>query len=152
MAAERTKPNEGIAFDLMVHRIHTGVNLPAMGRSYTIIGFGGSQNDFTTVRYPAMTPSASVHDTANCEMCHNAGTENNLPVGLNAVVDPQGPIPSDQATAAACTACHATLPTASHALANTTALGESCGACHGPSADYNTLGLDYSVSKVHAQY
>jgi OmcA/MtrC family decaheme c-type cytochrome len=183
VAAQRTMPNQGIAFDLLVHRVHTGENLVSIfQRDYTIIGFGGSINDFsaaygtaikgitpTGVRYPAFDPTGSPHDTANCEMCHigpNAivktlpgsttpltlGTETNLPLGKNAVTDPQGPINPDPAITAACTGCHAAISTASHAMANTTALGESCVACHGSSADYSTLGLDYSVNSVHAQY
>jgi OmcA/MtrC family decaheme c-type cytochrome len=183
VAAQKNMPNQGIAFDLLVHRIHTGLNLEAdFGRDYTVVGFGGSISDFSAnfvtvpagitpsgVRYPAMGPTGAVHDTANCEMCHigpNAkvttlpgsttaltlGTETNLPLGLNAVTDPQGPINPDPAITAACTGCHAAISTASHALANTTALGESCQACHGSSADYNTLGLDYSVNAVHSQY
>ena len=169
VTAERSKPNQGIAFDLMVHRIHTGTNLPTMGRSYTIVGFGGSQNDFannfqslgTGVRYPAMDPTGAVHDTANCSLCHigptavvtgTVGTETNLPHGKNAVVDPQGPINPDPAITAACTGCHATLPTASHAMANTTALGENpATACHSTQLDYSAL--DYFRSApVHAQY
>jgi OmcA/MtrC family decaheme c-type cytochrome len=183
VAAQKNMPNQGIAFDLLIHRVHTGLNLEAdFGRDYTVVGFGGSINDFsnafatvpagitnTGVRYPAMDPTGAVHDTANCEMCHigpNAkvttvngsttpltlGTETNLPLGLNAVTDPQGPIPSDPAITAACTGCHAAISTASHALANTTSLGESCVACHGSSANYSTLGLDYSVQAVHSQY
>jgi len=172
VVAQQTLPAQGIGFDLMVHRIHTGVNLPTMGRSYTVVGHGGSISDFanayatvpasipnTGVRYPAMTPASAVHDTANCEMCHigpaaittaTVGTETTLPLGKNAVVDPQGPINPDPAITAACTGCHATISTASHALANTTSLGESCVACHGSTIDYSSL--DYSVSAVHAQY
>jgi OmcA/MtrC family decaheme c-type cytochrome len=187
IAAQQKLPNQGISFDLLVHRIHTGLNLPtiAAGQSnqdYFVVGHSGSSNDFsmafasipasipnTGVRFPAMDPTGAVHDTANCAMCHigpgaivttlngsttplTAGTETILPLGKNPVTDPQGPIPSDPAITAACTGCHAAISTASHAMANTTSLGESCIACHGASADYNSLGLDYSVSKVHAQY
>ena len=41
VVAQRSLPNQGIDFNLLVHRIHTGVNLPALGASYTVIGFGG---------------------------------------------------------------------------------------------------------------
>ena len=154
-ATQKNMPNQGIAFDLMIHRVHTGNNLVAMGRNYTIIGYGGSTNDFTTpeFRFPAMSPTASTTDTRNCEMCHLTGTQLNLPLGKNAVVDPQGPMPSDKAISAACTGCHATMSTASHAMSNTTALGESCMACHASGAQgMNGQGLDYAVDKVHAQY
>ncbi len=164
--AQKTAPNQGIAFDLMVHRIHTGDNLPAMGRSYTIIGYGGSINDFasnfqslgTGVRYPAMSATGTTQDTRNCQMCHNSdptsgSTAYNLPMGKNAIVDPQGPMTPDPAISAACTGCHATMATASHAMANTTTIGESCQACHAAGAvGFNGIGLDYAVDKVHAQY
>jgi OmcA/MtrC family decaheme c-type cytochrome len=151
--AQKTMPNQGIAFPLMVHRIHTGENLQTMNRQYTIVGYGGSINDFTDVKYPAMSPTGSTGDTRNCSMCHNAGTAYNLPMGKNAVTDPQGPINPDPAISNACTACHAAMPTASHAMASTSAMGESCQACHAAGAQgNNTLGLDYAVDKVHAQY
>jgi OmcA/MtrC family decaheme c-type cytochrome len=155
---QKAMPNQGIAFDLLVHRIHTGENLQSQGRNYTIVGFGGSINDFTDVRYPAMSPTGTTGDTRNCSMCHNADPTNtstafNLPMGKNAVVDPQGPINPDPAITAACTGCHATIATASHAMANTTALGESCQACHAAgTVGFNGTGLDYGVDKVHAQY
>jgi hypothetical protein len=37
-------------------------------------------------------------------------------------------------------------------MANTTAIGESCLACHAAGAQgFNSIGLDYAVDKVHAQ-
>ncbi len=143
--ADKAQPPQGIDFDFMVHRIHTGENLNAANKSYTIVGFGGSHNDFTDVRYPAMSAQGAAGDTRNCSMCHLNGSEQNLPTGLNTVMDPQGPINPVQPVTAACTGCHVTLSAASHALANTTVLGESCEVCHGQSGDFN-------VPKVHAQY
>ena len=43
---------------------------------------------------------------------------------------------------AACQGCHDDKATASHALANTTVLGESCAACH-------SAGEEFSVDRVH---
>jgi OmcA/MtrC family decaheme c-type cytochrome len=43
---------------------------------------------------------------------------------------------------AACQGCHDDLATASHALANTTTLGESCAACY-------SAGKGFSVDRVH---
>ena len=144
-ANDKALPPQGINFDFMIHRIHTGENLKADNKSYTIVGFGGSHNDFTDVRFPAMSPQGSPGDTRNCSSCHVNGSEQNLPTGLNAVKDPQGPLDPVQPVTAACTACHVTTSAASHALANTTRLGESCEVCHGQSGDFN-------VGKVHAQY
>jgi OmcA/MtrC family decaheme c-type cytochrome len=144
VAADKAAPPEGINFNLMVHRIHTGENLPA-SRPYIIVGFGGSHNDFSDVRYPAMSPTGAAGDTRNCSMCHASGSEQTLPTGLTAVLDPQGPINPIQPVASVCTGCHVDITTASHALANTTILGESCTVCHGS-------GAAFAVDQVHAQY
>ena len=143
--ADREMPPQGINFNLLAHRIHSGVNLLADNRPYIVVGFGGSHNDFSTVRYPAMSPTGAPGDRRNCALCHTGDSEQNLPIGLNAVVDPQGPIHPVQAATSACTGCHADTATASHALANTTTLGESCAVCHGS-------GSAFSVGKVHAQF
>ena len=145
VAADKALPNQGINFNLLVHRIHTGENLAALGRNYTVVGFGGSHNDFGDVRYPAMSSTGSVGDTRNCSMCHSAGSEATLPLGKNAVVDPQGPISPVQPITSACTGCHADTPGAAHALANTDSLGESCTVCH-------KTGAQFSIGSVHAQY
>ena len=142
--ADKQMPPQGINFNLLVHRIHTGENLPP-NRPYIVVGFGGSHNDFSDVRYPAMSPTGSPGDRRNCAICHTGGSEQNLPTGLNQVMDPQGPINPVLPVTSACTGCHLSIPTASHALANTTPLGESCEVCHGTSGAF-------SVSQVHAQY
>ena len=142
---DRALPPQGINFNLLVHRIHSGENLLADNRPYVVVGFGGSHNDFSDVRYPAMSPQGAVGDRRNCAICHVNGSERNLPTGDNAVVDPQGPINPILSVASACTGCHVQLPAASHALANTTTLGESCEVCHGSDAAF-------PVGKMHAQY
>jgi cytochrome c5 len=45
---------------------------------------------------------------------------------------------------ASCLSCHDSLAAAAHADANTTSVGESCGACHGE-------GKSHSVESVHAR-
>lgn len=142
---DQTQPNQGINFNLLVHRIHDGVNMQADKRSFVVVGFRGSHNDFTDVRYPAMSPEGEPHDLRNCSMCHVNGSEQALPFGLQPVTDPQGPINPIQPIASACTGCHTSLAAASHALVNTSSLGESCDVCH-------SSGAAYSVSQVHAQY
>ena len=129
VAADKALPPQGINFNLLVHRIHYGVNMQAFNRNYTVVGFGGSHNDFTNPNdtasavsatlFPALTPTGEPLDTENCSMCHVNGSEQNLPFGLNPVVDPQGPINPIQAIASACTGCHVDLPTAAHVLSNT---------------------------------
>ncbi len=71
-----------INFAVMVHRIHDGVNVvPAGGKPYIVVGFGGSSHDFSGVLYPAMSPSGEATYLQNCSMCHVNGTEqNDLPL------------------------------------------------------------------------
>ena len=143
--ADKAAPPQGINFNLLVHRIHDGVNMLADNRTYIVVGFGGSHNDFSNTLFPAMSPTGTATDLANCSMCHLNGSEQNLPLGKNAVVDPQGPVNPNTATASACSGCHTSLPAASHMLGNTTSLGEACDVCH-------ATGAAYSVGQVHAQY
>lgn len=157
VAADKALPAQGINFNLLVHRIHYGVNMQTSGRNYTVVGFGGSHNDFTNptdtasavlaTLFPALAPTGAATDTQNCSLCHVNSTEQNdlTLTGLNMVTDPQGPISPVGPFTSACTGCHVDLPTASHALSNTTVLGEACNVCHGS-------GAVEAVDAVHAQY
>ena len=128
-------PPQTIDFRTMIHKIHTGENLNS---EYTIYGFGGSKNDFTTVRYPG--------DRRDCEKCHVAGSEQlPLPDNLLPVVNPRGYINPTPPTTAACISCHTDKATASHALGNTTSLGEACAVCHGPRRRF------FDRQRVHAR-
>ena len=124
-------PAQGINFALLVHKIHTGTNL---ANNFTVYGFGSSVNNFNGVLFPG--------DLTDCAKCHT-GTSYELPIAATLpVVNPQGPINPAFPTTSACTACHDNLATASHALSNTTTLGEACQVCHGP-------GAAYAVDAVH---
>ena len=144
--ADKALPPQSVDFALMIHKIHTGENMLEDNRTYVVVGFGGSHNDFSEVRYPAFSPSGSPGDRRNCSMCHVNGSEQlPLQAGLHQVTDPQGLLNPVGARTAACTACHGSIAAASHALVNTsTQLGESCDVCHGSSSDF-------SVNKVHAR-
>ncbi|HML17351.1 MAG TPA: OmcA/MtrC family decaheme c-type cytochrome [Bryobacteraceae bacterium] len=124
-------PAQGINFALLVHKIHTGTNLT---QNFTVYGYMGSVNNFNGVLFPG--------NLANCDKCHATGS-NELPIAaVLPVVNPQGFISPAGPTTSACTACHDPEATSSHALANTTILGESCVVCHGPDAQF-------SVDSVH---
>ncbi len=142
--ADKNSPPQAVNFSLLIHSIHSGSALNALGRPYIVVGFGGSHNDFSDVTFPAFSPAGQVGDVENCGMCHVNGSEANLPVGLNNVTTPQGFENPTPPVTAACTACHATQSATAHAGANTTALGESCTVCH-------ASGAAYDVDKVHAQ-
>src|ERR1035437_4782043 len=55
--ADKALPPQSVNFALMIHKIHTGETMKSFNTTYIIVGFGGSHNDFTDVRYPAMTPT-----------------------------------------------------------------------------------------------
>jgi len=146
-AADKALPPQGINFNLLVHRIHDGENAAANGvkNPYVVVGFGGSHNDLSDIRYPPFSPSGSAGDTRYCSACHANNSHLNLPTGLNPVIDPQGWITPNPAVSSACSGCHVSKPAASHMLVNTTELGESCQVCH-------RSGATDAVDKVHAQY
>ncbi len=127
-------PPESVNFVTIIHRIHAGVR---QVRDYTIYGFGNVPHNYNEVRYPG--------DLRNCNACH---VDNSQQVPLDArllpVTDPRGWLNPVGPTTTACTSCHASVYASSHALANTTPLGESCAACHKP-------GAQFSVDRVHAR-
>ncbi len=127
-------PAESIDLRHMVHRIHTGEEA---GGDYIIYGRGGSVNNFGGVLYPG--------DRRNCTACHVNNSEQ-LPVkdNLLEVKNPRGLLTQMGPATAACLGCHTRVAAASHALANTTRLGESCAACH-------STGNEFGVPKVHAR-
>jgi OmcA/MtrC family decaheme c-type cytochrome len=147
VAADKAAPPQGINFNTLVHRIHDGVNMATANRTYIVVGFGGSHNDFSNTLFPALSPTGAATDLKNCSLCHVNSSEQAAVAltGLNPVTDPQGPINPILATASACSGCHLDLATASHFLANTTTLGESCAVCH-------SSGAAFAVDQVHAQY
>jgi OmcA/MtrC family decaheme c-type cytochrome len=144
VASDKALPPQSVNFAMMIHKIHTGDQMKAFNRTYIIVGFGGSHNDFTGVRYPAMTPTGGVPDTAKCYMCHVNTSEAVFPIGKNAVLDTQGPLSPIPATSSACTACHQNLSALAHAVAQTDPkFGESCDVCH-------ATGAAFDVDQVHA--
>ncbi len=119
---------ESIDFRLMIHKIHAG---RALENGYKV-----GTHDYSHVGYPGIL--------SNCAGCHvNSGEQ--LPVkGVLPVANPKGFLNPAPPSTAACTSCHDSKVASSHALANTTAQGESCAACHGPDGEF-------SVNKVHAR-
>jgi len=125
-------PAESIDMALMIHRIHAG---DQQERDYTIYGFGNTPHNYNKVVY--------VGGLNNCSTCHE-GTSYMVPVKAKADKrDPRGFLDPVKPATGACIGCHVSLDAASHALANTSQLGESCGVCHGS-------GKDKAVDKVHA--
>jgi len=141
IASYRTQPPQGINFNLLVHRIHDGVNAAADSpkNPYIVVGYGGSINNFSSVLFPVMSPAGDATYMQNCAMCHvNSTEQNDLPLmgNLNQVVDPRGWINPVGPISSACSGCHVSKDEASHFLANTDALGESCAVCHSAGAQF----------------
>lgn len=129
---------QSVDFRSMIHNIHGGEELKNFFgiEDYIIYGFGGTLHNFSEVVYPGRLSS--------CDACHvNNSQQLPLPSTNAKVNDPRGLIPNVSPQSASCLSCHRSRDAASHALANTNALGESCGTCHGPNGDF-------SVRKVHA--
>ncbi len=143
--ADKNAPPQAVNFALMIHKIHTGEKMTTdFGTTFTIVGFGGSHNDFTEVRYPTMNDTGTTGDTAKCYMCHVNNSETLFPIGMNNVTDPQGLLNPAPATTSACTACHQNKSALAHAVSNTDPkFGESCDVCH-------ASGADFDVQKQHA--
>jgi OmcA/MtrC family decaheme c-type cytochrome len=126
---------ESVNFKTMIHKIHTGSDLTTQ---FTVIGHGGSTNNYNDVGYPG--------DRRDCQQCHLANTNLlPLPAGVIGQTSPRDYITNQGATTAACLSCHTTKAAAAHAAINTSpTLGESCEACH-------STGMQAGVDKVHAQ-
>jgi OmcA/MtrC family decaheme c-type cytochrome len=119
-----------VNFAWQIHSTHRGKNL----ENPYILG----TTNYQEVGFPG--------DLRNCTACHLAGTYLVEKVGAKVpVANPGGFTPTTLPIAAACQGCHDDIATASHALANTTILGESCAACH-------SAGEAFSVDRVHQRY
>ena len=75
VASDQTLPPQGINFNLLVHRIHDGVNAATNPGGppkypYIVVGFGGSINDFSGTLFPVMSPAGDATYMQNCAICH----------------------------------------------------------------------------------
>ncbi len=128
------QPPESVNMALMIHRIHAGHE---QQRDYTVYGYGNTPHNYNHIGYPT--------SLANCSTCHVNNSHQAVPAkGTAMVKDPRGYFNPAYITTGACLSCHTSRDAASHALANTTTLGESCGACHGPNSEF-------SVARSHAR-
>ena len=127
-------PAQSVDFKTMIHRIHSGHELQ---HEYTIYGFGNVAHDMTRIGYPG--------DRRDCNACH-VNNSQQLPLrdGMLPVQDARQALPVAMPETAACTACHSTNYAKAHALSNTVRIGEACGTCHGPNAEF-------SVDRAHAR-
>lgn len=118
-----------VNFAWQIHSIHRG---SALANPYIL----GTTN-YQSILFPG--------DLRYCNTCH---------VGSSYEVDNVGAVASVTSTgdfytptppiSAACQGCHDDKATASHTLANTTSIGESCVVCHG-------INGEFAVDTVHAR-
>lgn len=104
--------NNSIDFNVMVHRIHMGAQLPSVkaGKKYAIVGRNNATQDFSHVEYP--------RDILHCQSCHTDSDEDRW------VSNGQPQV---------CMSCHDNIfDPGAHpfALASNAVCGN--GACHGP--------------------
>jgi formylmethanofuran dehydrogenase subunit E len=128
--------DEGIHFKYMIHKIHRGAELENL--PYIIYGFRSSVHDYSEVHFPG--------DLRDCEACHveDSYLIESIPEGALPTHSPAAVIPEMEPITATCLSCHDSDSAASHALGNTSELGEACATCHGD-------GKTYSVERVHAR-
>lgn len=120
---------QSVSFATQIHSIHRGSDL---ANPYVL----GTTN-YQSVLFPG--------DLRDCATCHvnNSYQIDNVTTTVS-VASPGGFTPTTPPISAACQGCHDDKATASHALSNTTSLGEACLTCHGN-------GAEFSVDAVHAR-
>jgi OmcA/MtrC family decaheme c-type cytochrome len=120
----------------MIHKIHRGAELENL--PYIVYGYRSSVHDYSDVHFPG--------DLRDCETCHmeDTYTVDAIPESALPTHSPAAAIPEMEPITATCLSCHDSDSAASHALANSSDLGESCATCHGN-------GKTYSVDRVHAR-
>ena len=127
-------PPESVHMKYMIHKIHRGADLE---NGYVVYGYRSSVHDYSDVHY--------VGDLRNCEACHVDDSYTlPLPANLEMVETPRDFFTPMGPETAACLSCHDSKAAASHALSNSSDIGEACAACHG-------TGKTYDVERVHAR-
>ncbi len=120
---------QSVSYATQIHSIHRGSNL---ANPYIL----GTTN-YQSILFPG--------DLRDCTTCHVNNSYQVDNVGAVAsVASPGGFTPTTPPISAACQGCHDDKSTASHALANTTSIGESCATCHG-------INAQFAVDTVHAR-
>jgi OmcA/MtrC family decaheme c-type cytochrome len=135
---QTSDPDTGntVDFKVMIHKIHSGPNLPSVkaGTPYQIIGFGQAVNDFSNVNFP---PG---NEVTNCAFCHE---------GTNAAAKPtQAAVWYTNPSRAACGSCHDDIDwvTGKNHVAGPQLDDKTCASCHTPDSG---LDFDASIKAAH---
>lgn len=127
-------PADSVDFRVMIHKVHSGVDLAV--QPYVLFGDGpgpgqGKPHEFGQIRFPA--------DPANCAKCHvsDSWLPDRMPGGLLPTSLPRSLAGSALPVGAVCTSCHDKLNLSSHVPADCSAChagysheSSSCGTCH----------------------
>ena len=124
-----TDEDTGNSVDMvvMIHKIHYGVNL---ANGYSVIGFGGTVHDYSSVVFP--------QDVRNCQTCHEES-------------DPNTPDASNWRQVVnrnSCGTCHDDIdwPNGGHGGVNFSD-DTACLSCHGP--DATAAGVEVRTANAH---
>ena len=141
-------PSSGnsLAFNVMIHKIHMGVDLPSVVAStnYYIFGHNNAISDFSDVEYPQTdasgnNSSVSGSGTRFCTTCHTPN-DKTAPDSAN-----YQSIPSS----AACGSCHDDVNFATgenHSAANLAVSDGDCATCHGPTSTIDNGALQVAAA------
>jgi len=135
---QTSDPDTGntVDFKVMIHKIHSGPNLPSVkaGTPYQIIGFGQAVNDFSNVNFP---PGNSV---TNCAFCHEGTNPNAKPT--------QAAVWFTNPSRAACGSCHDDIDwvTGKNHVAGPQLDDKTCASCHTPDSGAD---FDASIKAAH---
>ncbi len=128
-----------VDFKVMVHKIHSGANLPSVvaGGDYIIWGFTDSEHDYSEVVYP--------QDIRNCTKCHDDSDTTNTPDSSNW---------QDAPSRAACGSCHddVDFATGTGHVAGPQSNDDSCETCHSASGVVNAHVIGAEVAAQAFQY
>jgi hypothetical protein len=129
--AGKVAPPQGIHFALMLHKIHTALNLKKnFGQNYVVVGFGTTGSAWRSLpfRRPSRTPGLAYPANG----FNLRGAEHGRMLRLSrewlggcaaerpeSLVDPQGLLNPSPTTTSACTACHLNQSAFVHAAAKT---------------------------------
>jgi len=134
-----------ISFRTMLHKIHMGEDL-ANASTYTIVGHSSAAypNNFGLSTFEEVVFPALPGGVRNCAKCHGDTNEAwKQPSDRGHPTEQGAPI---KRWAAVCGACHDGNDATAHIEVQTSTSGaESCGVCHGTSAEW-------SVERVHKAY
>lgn len=134
-----TEPNSLEEMDLaaLVHRIHTGRDLPSVqaGGEYVIWGYRDSKHDYSDVGFP--------QDVNNCAKCHMGSSTADAVIGAEAVTS-QGDNWHQVPSMLACGSCHDDVDFSVHAGGQQDNSG--CQSCH------SDTGIAGSIIDNHRNY